>query len=465
VKPGWVSAQVSISHPDYVPHVLSLRWDGATLWWGDPSSQSVGSGDDQTLRIPLGRIRFAPGELPPFGKPSGKEKGVYIQQSGAAQRYKGIDFELGPTPTIRTLRDFPSGKLPTCILVPHDDDGWRRFSAADTTGVEPGKSGGFIWLEYGSPETRPQEPRFLIAVYVPLPDKALKDGTVDALVFFSPTTVIDPYPVSTYPFRDKYPYAANAREVRDETGQKQAANVQPYVLLGMKYLFHPTHLVGMSLRAELAPVVIMPIIPRASGKNGARQMWQPFNSQAGMWRLLIEIVQFLEREGYTGSMFSTGRFNGVIAPTSGNAAAPPPAFISTNRKRLGIRDLIVSAYSSGSPAMDKLLTTTAIISPEWFPPALFGADAAEFDKHWTEFWGLDLFLNEKQTGVKRTRFEQQLRSWLTRDSRRLRLYQSGWTLEREFTRHVLSRNTAAVVDAAAHSERCEAVLTLVGGLA
>ena len=98
--------------------------------------------------------------------------------------------------------------LPTCILAQHDDDGWRRFSVEDATHTDPDKCGGFAWLEYGSPETRPQQPRFLVAVYVPLPSKALKDGGVDALVFFSPNPNGDPYPKSTYPFRDKYPYAA-----------------------------------------------------------------------------------------------------------------------------------------------------------------------------------------------------------------------------------------------------------------
>ena len=129
-------------------------------------------------------------------------------------------------------------------------------------------------------------------------------------------------------------------------------------------------------------------------------------------------------------MFSTKRFNGTVAPTSGNTAPPPPPFFSSeNRARLAIRDIIVSGYSRASTAMYRVLTTTPIASPQDFPPDMFGADASEFDKRWKKFWGLDLFLNEKQTGIPRNGFEERLRWWLTRDTRWLRLYQSGFTFE------------------------------------
>jgi hypothetical protein len=202
------------------------------------------------------------------------------------------------------------------------------------------------------------------------------------------------------------------------------------VILGSKYLFHPTHLVGMSLGSGKPPIIVMPIFPRASGPNAATQMWQPLNSQAGLWRLLIELAQFFEREGYAGPAFGTRRFNGAVAPTAGNAPPPPPAFSSNNRPRLGIRDIIISGYSSGSVPLFAIFKSSAISgSTAEFAPALFGADPAEFDKRWKEYWALDLFLNEGQTGIQRTAYQNVLRSWLTRDSRRMRLYHGGWTLE------------------------------------
>lgn len=430
----WESAEITIAHPDYVPHLLRLRLDGGTPAWSDPSSEMTEQGGNRTLRIPLGRIRFAPGQIPPFTKPTGDEKGVYVdQREGRPQRYIGIDLNLQKVPNIRILKDLVpyQSSLPTCVLNPHNDDGWLRFNYSDVSDVNPG-NGAFAWLEYGSPATRPLQPRFLIAVWAPFPKDALKDGKIDMLAFFSPSTANDLYPQSTYPFRDKYPYSAYGREVIDtQNHEKHDAKVQPYVLLGIKYLFRPTHIVGMCVAAGKPPVIVMPIFPRATESNGAKHMWQPLNSQAGLWRLFIEIAQFLEREGYTGSSFGTNRFNGIIAPTSGDPAPPPPAFSPTNRKRLGIGDIVVSGYSSASPALDSLFRSTAISgSAADYPPKLFGAEPAEFDKRWKEYWALDLTMVEKNTGIPRIRYQNMLRTWLMRDTRRMRLYHSDWTLER-----------------------------------
>lgn len=436
VEPAWSAAEVVIEHPDYLPWTLLLRWEAdGSMSWGDPATQSSSAGGNTTLKVPLGRIRIAPGQLPPFKAPTGDEKGVYVEQlEGRPQRYGGIGLQLLPlTQPLRLLEDYApvDPRFPTCILSPHSDDGWQRFSAKDAKGVDPASNGGFAWLEYGSPDTLPTQPRFLIAVWIPNAS-AVKDGKLDVLTFFSPSTANALYPTSKYPFRDKYPYSANAREVTDpETGEKFAAKVQPYVLLGNKYLFRPTYIVPMTIASEKPLLVVMPIFPHVAGPHPEKHQGQPFSSQAGLQRLLIEIAQFLEREGYTGTSFSFNRFNGRVAPISGAAPPPPPpTFSPSNRTRLGIRRIVVAGYSSGSAALNALFrNTTLTASAADYPPELFGADPAEFDKRWHEIWGLDLFLNESKTGIKRVDFEKALREWLSRDSRRLRLYHGGWTLE------------------------------------
>lgn len=429
----WQSAEMTIAHADYLRQLVRFRTEGTALQWSDPSSEMSDQGGNLTLRVPLGRVRFAPGQTPPFGKPTGDEKGIYLDQSpDRAQSYVGLEVMRAPVAKMRVLKDLvidPS-LPPTCVLNPHDDDGWQRFNWEETQEANPSR-GVFAWLEYGSPASNPQLPRFLIAVWIPSREDGLKDGKVDVLTFYSPSTANELYPVSQYPFRDQYPYSAYGRTVTDvETKEKHDAKVQPYVLLGLKYLFSPSHIVGMCVASGKLPVVVMPIFPRAQESAGQKHMWQPFNSQAGLWRLFIEVTQFLEREGYAGSSFDRNRFNGAIAPTAGDPTPPAPAFGSANRKRLGIRDVIVSGYSSASTAFDSLLRTPAISgSTANYPPKLFGADPAEFDKRWKELWALDLSLLKKTTLTDRTQFQNTLRQWLMRDDRRLRIYHSDWTLE------------------------------------
>lgn len=434
IEPTWTRAEVRITHADYHQFELRLQLGPAGVVWADPATQQRSQGGDTVLDVPLGRIRLAPGEVPPFGRPSGAERGVFVEQAqGRPQRYGGIGLQLGPTPRIRMLTDItPYGSsLPSCILSQHEDDGWRRFSAADHGPISPGAKGGFAWLEYGSPQSQPTQPRFLVAAYIPNPALAVQDRKIDTLVFFSPSTDNDLYHPSRYPFRDKYPYAAYGREVVDpDSHEKHEAKVQPYVLLGMKYLFHPSHLVAMSLAPDKPPpLVVMPIFPRVTGPVAARQMWQPFNSQSGLWRMLLEVRLFLQRENYLGSSYSPQRLNGAVAPLAGEPSAPPPAF-GANRDQLAIGDVVLSGYSSGSRPLYRVLRDRDLTgSTSDFPPALFGADPSEFGQHWRETWGLDLFLNPARTLIPRSDYEAALLAWVATGNRRVRLYHSGWTLD------------------------------------
>jgi len=432
--PTWQNADITIEHDDYQPHALTLRWDSSgVISWSDPCTQSSVKGGDHVFSIPLGRIRFAPGQVPPFGKPTGSEKGVYVQQGqGQPQTYGGHSLNLLTVDKLRMLKDLvpARGTMPSCLnpLHPSSDNGWQRLNFEEKK-VNTAEEGGFCWLEYGSPDSRPQQPRFLIAVWAPLPSAAIRDRAVDILVFFSPSTAgkSSIYSPSTYPFRDKYPYGALGQVMIDlETKEKFDAKVQPYVHLGYKYLFRPTLLVPMSIASGKPLIIVMPIFPNSAGKH----LYQPFNSKAGMYRLLLEIRQFLEREGYNGSSFGFDRFDGKVAPTAGNAPPPPPAFSSVNRPQLTIRSIVVSGYSRASVPLEALFRTDAIsATASDFPPALFGADAIEFDNKWQEFWDLDFFLDEADTNIPRARYEMVLRQWLTREFRRLRLCHGDHTLK------------------------------------
>ncbi|PSB41356.1 hypothetical protein C7B80_30960 [Cyanosarcina cf. burmensis CCALA 770] len=437
VNPMWRRLDITIEHDDYSPLTFSLSWDrpGSDVAWSDPPTNMTSQNADQIMTIPLSRIRFAPGQIPPFGIPTGDEKGVYIQQvQGQPQYYAGHGLNLLPVGPLRRLDESTiwGTTTVTSVVTPYNDDGWTRFVTKDISTVDVNAGGGFVWLEYGSTSARPTQPRFLIAVWIP--KKAILNSAIDMLVFYSPSTATDLYPVSKFPFRDKYPYSALGKPFSDEDGVKHEAKVQPYVLLGYKYLFRPNYLVPMSLASGKPLVVVTPIFPNATSKqDNNKHMWQPFNSKAGLYRLLIEIRLFLEREGYNLPTFGVTRLNGAVAPISGNPPPPPPAFTTKNRQPLAIRQIVVSGYSSSSLAVESLFRTDVLSarSATDYPPALFGADAAEFDKHWEEFWDLDFTLAEARTGIPRSRYETQIKQFLTRNTRRVRLYHGGWTLDKD----------------------------------
>ncbi|MGA5418006.1 hypothetical protein ACPMJQ_29345 [Streptomyces pseudogriseolus] len=429
----WEAVEFKVRHPNYVTLSLriALQPDG-TFSWNDPCSRVDRQGADATLAIPLSRIQYAPGQLPTFGPTTGGEKGVVVNQGqGRPQTYAGLGGVLLPVEHLRLLEDITgSDGRPQCILNPHDPDGWRRLSTTEVSSLDLTKKGGFLWLEYGSIDvTRLNEPRFLIALWAPDPAAVVKDDAVDMLVFFSPSTATTFYPVSRYPFRDQYPYQAHKDvSVDPETGEKHPAKVQPYVVLGSKYLFTPTFLAAQSIASEKPPLIVMPIFPHVHPKQQGH-VWQPFRSKAGLHRLLLEICQFLQRESYNSTSFGFSRWNGAVAPIAG-AEPPPfrPAYTQVNRKQLAIRQIIVSGYSSASTGLIKLLKEDSIsASTGEYPAELFAADHAEFDKRWQEFWTLDFNLDPKRTGVKIQEYEKLLLAWLSRDSRRLRIYHSGWT--------------------------------------
>ena len=117
--------------------------------------------------------------MPPYGAPTGAERGVYLLQLlGQPQSYAGLKYLMGPINQLRLLKDGATG--PLVDPMPVADDGWLRF-AFDEQAVNPTAKGGFVWLEYGSPASRPQLPRFLVAVWVPRPDSAVTGNAIDML--------------------------------------------------------------------------------------------------------------------------------------------------------------------------------------------------------------------------------------------------------------------------------------------
>ncbi|MCO6010036.1 hypothetical protein NE236_34205 [Actinoallomurus purpureus] len=421
--PGTSRLTVTVKHPDYATQRVTVRIGSLPYYWDNPGCELVMTPTSAELKIVMGRVRQAPITATPFGgKTKGDQPGVFYQGGVGREpkQYAALGGFLTLSTPVRTLEDAvpPGGGAPS-VLAGAAADGWDRFNfTKPDTPVVLSRSGGFIWLEYGSVTgARVTEPRFLIAVWAPALTDAV-DG-LDYVVFYSPSTATSDYPRASFPFRTNYPYTVfPANTMR-----------QPYVDLAYRYLIINAVLAHASVASKKPPVIVMPIFPAVpDGKDSAKQMWQPFNSQEGVHRLLLEVTQFLHCFGYErGSTFS--RWQGATAP-EGNLpqVTMPPSFSSQNRPRPKIRHVTLAGFSSGISGLFPVIANAGLVSTMSYPPALFAADAGAFADLWREIWDLDFELNEKATGIQRAKLEKTLIDWRAggRD-RRLRMHHSGYT--------------------------------------
>ncbi|WP_079430730.1 hypothetical protein [Streptomyces katrae] len=421
----WSRIDLDVAHPDYAPESVTLtRSPDAPVYWDNPGVTVTRDGDDLRLTMELGRIRQSPVTPPPYTgtQAHGDQPGVFFREAtGQPRRYAVLNTPAPPaTPlwlekvSVRTLTDAAPARA--------EQDGWDRFRTTDQV-VAPADTGGFLWLEYGgNDDAHPPQPRFLVAVWAPKrPSAPVPADGIDVVCYFTPSTATRGYPLSAYPFRSNYPYSVK----RDTTAD------QPYVVVGYRHLLRDLNLVQAQHVSGRPAVVVVPILPALPpGKDNERFAWQPFNSQEGTHRLLLEVVRFLHRFGYGGSGTDFSRWQGSTAPVgllpplptarrAGSVPTPPPALGSVT----------VCGFSSAIMGIFPLLTRKEISLPHHFPRHLFGGDAAAFDAVWREWWDLDLELKAEATGIKAADYERQLLRWFADgNDRRMRLYHCDHTM-------------------------------------
>ncbi|MCF3178553.1 hypothetical protein IPZ70_01115 [Streptomyces polychromogenes] len=424
----WNRIDLDVAHPDYVPESVALTRSSpeAPVYWDNRGTAVTRDGDALSLTMELGRIRQSPLTPPPFTgtRARGDQPGVFLQEAkGQPRRYAVLNQPVPPaTPlwleevTVRTLTDAAPARA--------GQDGWDRLRTTDQV-VALADTGGFLWLEYGGNDgALPPQPRFLVAVWAPkAPPSPVRAGGMDVVCYFTPSTAARGYPVSAYPFRTNYPYSVK----RDTTAD------QPYVVVGYRHLLRDLNLVQAQHVSGRPAVVVVPILPALPpGRANERFAWQPFNSQEGTHRLLLEVVRFLHRFGYGGSASGTdfSRWQGSTAPVGGLPALPAArrsSSVPTPPPTLG--NVTVSGFSSAIMGVFPLLTRKEISLPDHFPRHLFGGDAAAFDAVWREWWDLDLALKTEDTGIRTADYERRLLQWFAGgDDRRLRLYHCEHTM-------------------------------------
>ncbi|MEU3909707.1 hypothetical protein [Streptomyces sp. NPDC029721] len=424
----WNRIDLDVAHPDYVPESVTLTRSspGAPVYWDNRGVAVTRDGDELRLTMELGRIRQSPLTPPPYPgtKARGDQPGVFFREgAGQPRRYAVLNQPAPPaTPlwlekvTVRTLTDAAPAR--------GGQDGWDRLSTTDQV-VALADTGGFLWLEYGGNDgALPPQPRFLVAVWAPkAPPSPVRAGGMDVVCYFTPSTAARGYPVSAYPFRTNYPYSV----------KRDTAADQPYVVVGYRHLLRDLNLVQAQHVSGRPAVVVVPVLPALPpGKENEKFAWQPFNSQEGVHRLLLEVVRFLHRFGYGGSGSGTdfSRWQGSTAPVGGVPALPTArrsSSVPTPPPALG--NVTVSGFSSAIMGIFPLLTRKEISLPDHFPRHLFGGDPAALDAVWREWWDLDLALKTEETGIKTADYERQLLQWFAGgDDRRLRLYHCEHTM-------------------------------------
>jgi hypothetical protein len=418
--PGTMRLTVTVEHPDYVTQAVTVRLASAPFYWDNRNCELVTTAQRIDLTITMGRVRQAPITAQPFGgRTGGDQPGVFYEGGAKGPKEYAVLGSFLRLPTkVRTLQDAPGGG-PPATLTNAANDGWDRFSTADET-VTLAAGGGYLWLEYGSVTgKRLKEPRFLVAVWAPAITGPIPPEGLDYIVYFSPSTATPDFPRSDYPYRAGYPYAVFPRDTKK----------QPYIDIAYRHLILNHAYAFASTASKKPAILVMPIFPAVpDGPAAARQMWQPFNSQEGVHRLLLEIAQFLHGFGYAANSAFT-RWQGASAPEGGLPAMPvPPAFSSVLQTRPKIRNVTLAGFSSGISGLFPVVGTAALQDHSHYPAEFFAADAKAFEDIWREIWDLDFDLNEKTTGIRRATLEKALIAWLHagRD-RRLRMHHSEIT--------------------------------------
>ncbi|GGY15892.1 hypothetical protein [Streptomyces anandii] len=295
-----------------------------------------------------------------------------------------------PQPRRRTLTGLQHIHLPEPhLLGDPSGNAFDRFRTVPKDG-DPGKSGRFLWVEWGDSDARAfaEHRRFLAAVWAPFPRLAGKDlpEETDFVLWFAPTT-------AKVPFSDAdYPYGV----LIDATNLP----FQPYADLAYRHLFSQHHLAAQLLAAGRQAVLVMPIA--AAGDLG------PFASTSGWQRFLLELSTHLAAT--------------QIYPQDMPIKPPRPPRVGR---------IVVAAFSSGGTIATTLLTHGTKLPDKLPDPAWGAGPGADTDFHtrFAEFWDLDTSLTDLPKGAFERRRGTEA-AWLADGGgrRRLRFYHSVTTI-------------------------------------
>jgi hypothetical protein len=435
--------QVKIVNEQYGQSSCSIRLDGQkNLRWNNRNYSISVRGNELVIKLIMVRLRQAPlsvinknlkqqvnlhfnNNVLPFVLAEGLTEpavsaGIWNDPEAQAQQYWGLNT-VNRSLTVRTIKNELGIPVKTA-----DADGWDRFFFEDTT-VKLQDEGGFLWLEYGAVDSPlNNKPRFLIGLWVP---KRSGDGPIDMVVNFGHSATAWNLPAANFPYRaGAYPYSINKADVF------LPGHPQSYVNFGLSYFFETPnfsfYFAAQSVASKKPVVMVMPIIP-LTGEPG--KFGQPFIAQQGMYRLLLEVKQWLVQEGYSaGAGFSFAEWQGKTAKI-GNIQMPATGennFITKPAAGLKMGNIVVNAHSSGIVLLTVFMVTRKLPNTTDYPYDLFGAKEDEFDTLWKEIWDLDI---SHKDAMPRKDYIKLVVQWYKRGNRVLRLYRSQHTFSDDDT--------------------------------
>jgi hypothetical protein len=392
--------QVAASHASYLPEVVNVipPSGGGSFTWDNPVCSMS---PPATLEIRLSRMQ--PAASYPISN-------VDLEKRDAFDPRAVFTWIDGGNQTNRYLAIF-NGEQAQFVPVAHPllpdtpGNGWDRISRGEPTKINPSQFGDLIWVEWGLGNTQDNDPRLLVALWVPR-FRGPAPTKLDFVVFFSPNTAPERgYPADRFPWLDKYPYAAIKGGAVRQGGPPALG--QPYPILGQRYLFHEKWLVYQMLAAQRQAVLVFPIQPSND--------WGPFQFAEGLARLLAETTHFLHRSGHT---------EGGQTDTQPDQATSRTFRFYRNaiqRSLPALQHVVLAGFSAGVNPIAVLLGAApqTSISDTRFP--LFGTNSSAFFDAWMETW------NHDAPAWVRAVLERNAPRWMQAPRRILRCYQTSYT--------------------------------------
>jgi hypothetical protein len=439
------SLDLKVSHEQFPTQTTTIGLATAPIWDNRNFAVQV-NGADIDITLTLCRLRQAPCVTVPrplVETPQSTEaqrfdlrqfqRGIWIDPGDPKSRYMGIS-RIDPT------RDPPSDGYPLTRLRTLNDQngtvlksspiaGWGRFSVSDST-PDLASQGGFLWLEYGAPDAASVKPVFLVGLWLPrLPDNR-SNSALDVIINLGHSpTASNWIPQASFPSRDSYPYLSKERNPDKE------GFLQTYPYFGRLYLLQsPTFsffYVHQMIASGKPAVLVMPVVPKT---DKADLQFQPFNSRAGLHRLLLELQQFLYQLGYGESSFDFNRLEGRSAIVDGLPRPQMSPTLTASGQLPAFAAISVCAHSSGlGPVLTLLQNSVSgggrvdIANQSIFPADFYAGMTSNFDNQWKEIWDLDLSFAGFPDGTRDNYLDTAV-AWLNgRNDRRLRSYHSAQT--------------------------------------
>lgn len=391
---------VQVSAGRFAEEKFLFAASGAGWWGSNPAGAAVRHGDRLEVSTTIGAIRLAPTVHVRSDEPLRvNPRAALVDPTGGPDWiYRGAFHNVE---TIRRLDDPIFGDLTAAE--------WRRFRNSRVM-VDLARHGRFILLEFGPrPTAGGRLPRFLIGTWAPL--KAMP-AVPEVVVFFAPPTYANrDFPPDAYPFLNAYPYAI-------EKPAPAAKAAQPYVGYLVNYLLNGYKIIYQLVAAGRNPIVIMPSQPSAR--------WGPLNTQAGLGRLVKEVIRFLYARqivtSRTTPLVKVRLVNGrtSLFPPEGRRSEErvPKAFVAT-----------LSGFSAGINAVVNICRGAPFDEKSYEPHEpdefrrFFHSPPGDLTDNWRELWDIDGVDNDGWQHMVQT-----FRRWASGGDRRsLRSYHSGET--------------------------------------